>query len=191
MHRKALKELLEQYKTPFPEEIHFRELFFELISHFPDCFERTCMPGHITGSAWIINTSKTKALLVHHKKLDRWLQCGGHADGNPDIEAVAKKEAMEETGLKSLVLVSPQIFDLDIHRIPAFKMVPGHWHYDVRFLFEADEVEKIEGNWEIKEARWVPLHKLKNFCQDRSIERMTQKVKKNPAPKGRNSSTLN
>ena len=51
------------------------------------------------------------------------------------------REAREESGLTRLRLVSPEIFDVDRHRIPARGAEPEHWHFDVRFLIEADPAE--------------------------------------------------
>ena len=74
--------------------------------------------------------------MTHHRQLNRWLQPGGHADGNPDLLYVAINEAREETGLTKLKVKSDKIFDLDIHNIPKFNNVPQHFHYDIRFILE-------------------------------------------------------
>jgi ADP-ribose pyrophosphatase YjhB (NUDIX family) len=100
-----------------------------------DCCERTLAEGHFTGSAWLVSADGERVLLTHHRKLGRWLQLGGHADGEGDLAAVALREAEEESGLSRL-LVEPEIFDLDRHLIPARGSEPAHWHYDVRFLAE-------------------------------------------------------
>ncbi len=98
-----------------------------------DALVRTCLEGHLTGSAVVVDPSREATLLIHHRKLDLWLQPGGHADGEGDLGQVALREAEEETGLSDLALVTPAI-DLDIHEIPARGDEPAHVHLDVRFL---------------------------------------------------------
>ena len=94
-----------------------------LVESHADCFDRTCRPGHITGAAWILSVDRRRALLTHHRKLDRWLQLGGHADGQWHIEEVALREAREESGLTHFDIVPingvVMPFDVDVHEIPA------------------------------------------------------------------------
>lgn len=179
MHRQDLLTKLEQYSPEYEEEVKFRASFLSFIRNHPDCFERSLTEGHITGSAWIVNQGYDKALLTHHKKLDRWLQLGGHADGESDIIQVATKEAEEESGLKSLALASTEIFDIDIHPIPARGQEPQHLHYDIRFLFTADEYETFHVSSESKNLSWVILDELSALTQHNlSIMRMSEKTKK-------------
>lgn len=136
------------------------------------------MEGHVTGSAWIINETYDKALLTHHNKLNKWLQLGGHADGDPDIIKVATKEAMEESGLSSLKLLTNKIFDIDIHSIPAYNGIPEHLHYDVRFLFQADESEELIVSSESKTLDWIHFDLLNQFThKNESILRMSEKTR--------------
>lgn len=167
--------LLKNYQTSYPEESAFLERFSELLKH-PRVFHRDHLPGHITGSAWTVNVHHNKVLLVHHAKLKKWLQPGGHADGNEDILQVALRELEEETGLQSVKLILPGIFDLDIHPIPVRKDFPDHFHYDVRFLFEADEQEPIMVSEESLDVRWVPLYELHSLTDNISIHRMAEKI---------------
>lgn len=177
MHRNSLLQKLENYIPEDGEEIQFRDSFFQFISSYPDCFERTQQKGHITGSAWIINQSFDKALLTHHRKLDRWLQLGGHADGESNIIKVSQKEASEESGLQSLKLLSEDIFDIDIHPIPERKNEPEHLHYDVRFLFQADEYEPFYISEESINLGWIALDQLEEKTKkNASILRMARKT---------------
>jgi len=179
VHRQDLLSKLERYSPEYEEEVKFRASFLSFIGTHPDCFERSLTEGHITGSAWIVNQRYDKALLTHHKKLDRWLQLGGHADGESDIIRVATKEAEEESGLKSLALTSTEIFDIDIHPIPARGQEPQHLHYDIRFLFTADEHETFYVSSESKNLSWVTLDELSTLTQHNlSIMRMSEKTKK-------------
>ena len=175
MNRASLIQQLRAYSTQYDEERLFIDRFLSLLQS-PDCFQRTHLPGHITGSAWIVTEDKTQALLVHHAKLNRWLQPGGHADGDENVLTVARKEAEEETGLKNLRLVRDAIFDLDIHRIPERKDFPAHDHYDIRFLFVADPAEKITVSEESHDVRWIRLSELETYNSERAVIRLREKL---------------
>ncbi len=175
MNRTQLTQELECYQTSFPEESKFASAFLELLKS-PDAFQRTHLPGHITGSAWIINPDKTKVLLVHHAKLNRWLQPGGHADGDEYVLRVASREAEEETGLKKISVLSPKIYDLDIHRIPTRKDFPEHLHYDIRYLMQASEDESIIVSEESHDVKWIFLHELEHYNDEPSILRLKKKL---------------
>ncbi len=132
----------------------------------------------MTGSAWIIDQTASAVLLVHHKKLNRWLQPGGHADGEENIFNVSLKEAIEETGLKTLKPLNNQIFDIDIHLIPKHKTVQSHYHHDIRFAFIADRSENLELSEESHEVAWIPIEDVGFLTKNnRSIHRMILKTK--------------
>lgn len=141
-----------------------------------DCLLRTCALGHLTGSAWIVDVSRHRALLTHHRKLDKWLQPGGHADGDSDLLAVALREAREETGLTRLTAVSPEIFDVDRHWIPSHGEVAGHWHFDLRFLVEADPEEALWVSDESHDLMWVELTRIAVLNPEESMLRMVRKT---------------
>jgi len=165
---------IRDYQT-LPEETDFKEKFLELLKH-PDAFERTHLPGHITGSSFIISEDFKQTLLVHHAKLNRWLQPGGHADGDTNISRVAMREANEETGLKHLTLSSNEIFDIDIHPIPERKDFRAHDHYDIRYLVIGSTEEKIIVSEESHDVKWVLLSELEKFTQEKSVLRMKEKI---------------
>ena len=176
MDRRKLQDTLKIYKSDYEAETFFIEPMLLLLDH-ADAYQRDHLPGHMTGSAWILNQTHTKVLLTHHAKLNRWLQPGGHADGNEDIADVALKEAVEETGLQSLKLLKPDFFDIDIHSIPARKGFPEHQHFDVRFVFEADEAEDFIVSEESHDLAWVSLMDLRSKTSaNDSILRMAEKV---------------
>lgn len=176
MNRIDLVNSLHDYQTSFQEEKDFLKGFLSLLSDAP-CFERTHLPGHITGSAWIVDSSRTKVLLVHHAKLNKWVQPGGHADGDENILRVALKEAEEETGLKEFKIIDPdKPFDVDIHLIPQRKEFPEHFHYDVRFLVEANPNEVIHVSAESHDVKWIRLDDLEKYTQERSVLRMKEKL---------------
>ena len=174
MHRNQLLRLLENHQPTDSQEIEMRFQTIAFVNQYPDCFERSLAIGHVTGSAWILNNAKTHALLIHHRKLDAWFQPGGHADGETDISIVATNEAQEETGLVAK-LIDNQIFDIDIHEIPARKSDPAHLHYDIRFLVEADMADQIQQNHETKAICWIELDQIHTFNNSSSIMRMVEK----------------
>ncbi|GAB3988867.1 NUDIX hydrolase [Spirosoma daeguense] len=148
----------------------------DFVEEHPDCFKRSLLVGHITGSAWVVSPDQQQVLLIHHRKLDRWLQPGGHADCDSDVAGVALREAQEETGLTSLRLLSPAVYDVDIHPIPARKDVPQHLHYDIRFLLEADPSEPFGDSDERENIQWISLGKAKILTNSESILRLIRKI---------------
>jgi 8-oxo-dGTP pyrophosphatase MutT (NUDIX family) len=176
MHRRSLISLLEAYKPSDSTDAAARERILGFVRAHDDCFERSLLEGHVTGSAWIVNPARTRCLLTHHRKLDRWLQLGGHADGQTDALEVAMREAREESGLTSLRAVSDAIFDCDVHPIPGRKTEPEHFHYDVRFLLEADDGEPLVISEESKELAWVALDDVRTLESDESVMRMVAKT---------------
>ncbi|HVU23152.1 MAG TPA: NUDIX hydrolase [Opitutus sp.] len=141
-----------------------------------DCLWRSCLPGHLTGSAWVVDAVRTRTLLTHHRKLDKWLQLGGHADGDPDLLAVALREAREESGVKRLRAVSLEVFDVDRHWIPARGDVPGHYHYDLRFMIEADPAEPLAISDESHDLAWVEIARVTALNPEESMARMVRKT---------------
>jgi 8-oxo-dGTP pyrophosphatase MutT (NUDIX family) len=150
----------------------------QFVAAHADCFERSLLIGHITGSSWLIDYARTSALLTHHRKLNKWLQPGGHADGDPDILRVAMREAIEESGLAEIRPVSGEIFDIDIHAIPARGHEPEHLHYDVRFLLEADRNAPLAVSEESRLLAWVPLDRIAQLNPAESIARMVAKTRR-------------
>ena len=173
-----LLQLLENYQTQDQNEAKMVQETIVFVKENPDCFERTLLIGHITGSAWIMDKTRTSALLIHHKKLDQWFQPGGHCDGETNVLQVALKEAQEETGLANLNVVSEQIFDVDIHLIPERKGIPAHYHYDIRFLLEADQNEPLQISEESNDLAWILLAKMAQYNDSESIMRMILKGEK-------------
>jgi hypothetical protein len=155
MHREKLLNLLLSYKTTYPEEQKYLSQMLEFLNENEQAFERSLKKGHFTASSMLLNKDATAALLMHHAKLDRWFQLGGHADGETDLLAVSIKEATEESGISKIKPVMESIFDLDIHEIPANSREEAHLHYDVRFLLQVDGDEDFRKNHESKELRWI------------------------------------
>lgn len=178
MDRNKLKKLLENYRTPFEEEKSSLSDFIQLTDDY-SCFLRERIEGHFTASAWIVNKRRTHTLLTLHRKLNRWLQLGGHADGNENLLEVAMDEAREESGLSSLRIVDRFIFDIDKHLIPAHKEVEQHFHYDVRFLIEAEMDEPLSISQESNDLAWIPFGSVADTVGfNISILRMLEKTSK-------------
>ena len=148
----------------------------ECVESQPECAERSLAMGHLTGSAWIVDEARKRTLLTHHRKLDKWLQLGGHADGDLDLARVAFKEAEEESGLKWLRLVSGDLFDVDRHLIPARKTEPEHWHFDLRFMVEADPDESLVISDESNDLAWVEISQMADYNDEESMMRMARKT---------------
>ena len=173
MHRRKLLEGLRVYRGANLKELQLVDRFDSFIDRNVDCFDRSNFGGHVTGSAWLVSPDRRQALLTHHKKLGRWLQLGGHSDGEPDTLLVSKREAEEESGLRVEPL-DENIFDIDIHEIPARGDEPAHLHFDVRFLFQALDLRFVVSS-ESHDLRWVDLHDIERFSTEWSVIRMREK----------------
>ncbi|HET7301544.1 MAG TPA: NUDIX hydrolase [Oleiagrimonas sp.] len=175
MFREPLAEVLRLYHDQWPTEVATVDLFCRFLDSHTDVFQRWHPPGHLTGSAWLVSNDGQRVLLTHHRKLDRWLQLGGHADGDTDLSRVALREAEEESGLRGLH-VEPAIFDLDRHRIPARGKEPEHWHYDVRFVVRAGDGERFVVSHESKALAWRDIADVAGDASlDASLRRMAHR----------------
>ncbi|MFN0084246.1 MAG: NUDIX hydrolase [Blastocatellia bacterium] len=139
-------------------------------------YDRALSIGHLTGSAWILDKERTHALLTHHRKLDLWVQLGGHTEGDADMLSAACREAREESGLPDVVPAAETIFDVDIHAIPARREEPAHFHYDIRYLFTADRGRPLTVSGESMSLAWAPLAEISNYTREESVLRMTRKT---------------
>jgi 8-oxo-dGTP pyrophosphatase MutT (NUDIX family) len=174
---RELIDLLEAYAPP-PEEAGARRDMLALTTAVDDPFSRHLFdPGHFTASGFVRSMDRRSLLMVHHKRLDRWLQPGGHIDptGEHVVEA-SMREIEEETGIGALELVGGGIFDLDVHPVPAKNEEPPHLHFDVRFLFNA-AADVIEADDEVHDAAWVPLDTVHEVTTDRSVLRAVEKLR--------------
>lgn len=171
----ALRTGLADYADAHVDEGDVPGQFEALLDDSRDPFVRERLEGHFTASAWLVDRSGKRVLLTHHRKLGRWLQPGGHADGDRDLARAALREAEEESGLAGLV-VEPRIFDLDRHWIPEHKGVPGHWHYDVRYVVRAGAHEGFVVSDESHALAWRPIDDVvADPDSDPSLRRMARK----------------
>jgi 8-oxo-dGTP pyrophosphatase MutT (NUDIX family) len=158
-----------------PEEEPHRRRMLALLDSTHDCFLRTSFPGHFTGSALVVSADGRRALLHHHRKLDRWLQFGGHCDGDEDIARVAQREALEESGIEGLLLASNKPFDLDIHAIPAHGNEPAHEHFDVRYVLITPEDAIFTRSEESHGLRWFTPDEMQALPLDDGLRRLVRK----------------
>ncbi|HYZ16341.1 MAG TPA: NUDIX hydrolase [Candidatus Acidoferrum sp.] len=176
----SLLDELHLYVPADDREAAMRERLIAFVSAHDTAFERALEIGHVTASAWIVDPGRSRTLLTHHRKLGKWLQLGGHVDGDPDVRRAALREAREESGLTSLRFVTEAIYDLDVHPIPARPGEPAHEHFDVRFAFEADPAEPLTVSAESKELAWVALDALTAYGADESVLRLARKTQRLP-----------
>lgn len=176
MHRRALNDLLARFAATADDGGALAARFVQFVGAHGDCLLRTCVPGHITASAWILSADHRRCLLTHHRKLDRWLQLGGHVDGDGAVERAALREAREESGLQRLQLLAPggelRPLDLDVHPIPARGAEPEHLHWDVRFLVRALPGQDLVVSPESKALRWVDVEALAELTAEESVVRL-------------------
>ncbi len=180
MHRRPLLALLEAHRARHPEDDARVRTIEDFVRAHADCFDRSCRPGHVTGSAWIVSADLTQVLLTHHRKLGRWLQLGGHADGDPDLLAVALRETREESGLVRLSTLPGDdhgLLDVDSHGIPARGADPAHVHHDVRFLLVAGPGQPLCRSEESIDLRWVRWEELPRLAEDGSLLRMAARAR--------------
>lgn len=171
----ALAESLAGYRRHWPDEAACVETFLDLLDDDDDPFVRDRVAGHFTASAWLVSGDRRRVLLTHHRKLDRWLQLGGHADGDRDLARAALREAGEESGLSGLS-VCRDIFDIDRHWIPEHGHVGAHWHYDVRFVVQAGDDETFVVSAESHDLAWRDIAALQaDPDADPSVRRMAAK----------------
>lgn len=179
MHRKELLQLLNRHETRFMEEAGFVARARAFVEANTDVFNREHLPLHVTGSAWVVSPDFTQALILHHVKQDQWFQPGGHADGDNDVLRVALRETSEETGLDpdQIQLLSDEVFDVDIHTIPASRHDTWHEHIDLRFLVQIDNRLPVPGSDESHEVLWVDLRHVSAYNNNRSTWRMVEKTR--------------
>jgi 8-oxo-dGTP pyrophosphatase MutT (NUDIX family) len=186
MHRRPLLDMLACYRQHFPTEGAIVDRIVELVESHADCFERTCRPGHITAAAWILSADRRRCLLTHHRKIDRWLQLGGHADGQTLVEEVALREAREESGMTDFEMVTIDgtvlPLDVDVHDIPARYDTSGrqiedaHEHHDIRFLLVARGEQPIHVSDESHDVAWFTSDEVLRLTNEESVLRMLYKA---------------
>lgn len=176
MNREQILQLLDDHQPIDDHEARMLEQIKQFVRRYDDFAARAQAAGHLTGSAWVVSEDHTHALLTHHNKLNFWVQLGGHVEDDADMLSAAQREACEESGLMQITPLSDQIFDVDVHAIPANPKEPAHFHYDIRFLFVADRTVPLIVSSESKDVAWVELEKISELTQEESVLRMVRKT---------------
>ena len=166
--------LLKQLKAYVPyneQEANDKEVMIKLLEKESDIFTRENEVAHFTASSWLVNKEHTKVLMIYHNIYHSWSWTGGHADGDTDSLAVAMREAMEETGVKTITPVSEDIFSIEILTVDGHikrgKYVPSHLHLNVTYLLEADEAEVLHIKQdENSGVAWFTLEEALEKCSE-------------------------
>lgn len=177
MYRERLKKQLDDYVPWSEKDKEDAKTLSDFIDSEEEIFGKENPGRHVTGSAFIVNPEMTKTLLVHHAKLDRWLQPGGHTETDEHVSEGAAREANEETGISDFRTFSDEIFDVDIHYIPGRGEAEGHYHYDVRYLIIADEKEEIVVSHESNDVKWFSFEEAIRITNEESILRMIERIR--------------
>lgn len=176
MNREQTLQLLDVHQ---PADAHEAQMLADIkafVRRYDNFHSRAQLAGHLTGSAWILDEDRTRALLTYHGKFDCWVQLGGHVEDDVDMLSASLREAREESGLIEVRPVSDSIFDVDVHAIPANPTEPAHFHYDIRFLFVADHTVPFVVSSESKALAWVKLEKIAELTSEESVLRMVRKT---------------
>jgi len=176
MNREQTLRLLDNHQPADDHEARMLDDIKQFVRHYDNFHSRAQTAGHLTGSAWVLSEDYTHALLTHHGKFNCWVQLGGHVEDDDDMLSAALREASEESGLAGVTPLSDQIFDVDVHAIPANPKEPAHFHYDIRFLFTADAAAPLVVSSESKDVAWVELEKIGELTQEESVLRMVRKT---------------
>ena len=177
--------LLQSLRSHEPADERERsdvELILDFIARHENPFDRRIAAGHLTGSAFVLTRSGDRVLLLRHRKLNRWLQPGGHADpGEQAGESVALREASEETGIEGLALhpSAPRPLDVDVHQIPARGHEPAHLHLDLRYLVLAPDGAALRrAPEESEDLRWFRWDELGTLELDVGVVRALGKARR-------------
>ena len=166
------RHLLAAWDPPSLEQERTRERMLAFVDAHPeDAHRRTCLEGHLTASALVLDHVGERVLLTFHAKLGKWLQLGGHCDGDANLAAVALREATEESGIEDLA-IDPLPIDLDVHPIPARKDEPAHLHLDTRFLVHAGPGARERASEESLDLRWFTREEALDLDADDSVRRL-------------------
>ena len=160
----TLKEQIINFSPSDEQEQGDKEYFLKFIEKFEDTLTRNNIFGHFSSSAFIINGTQDKTVLVYHNIFDGWVYPGGHADGEENLLNVAIREVEEETGLKAKVLDN-KIYAIQANPVPSHtkngEFISAHTHFDVIYLLEAnDTIPLIYREDESKGVKWVSLEEM-------------------------------
>jgi 8-oxo-dGTP pyrophosphatase MutT (NUDIX family) len=176
---RQLLDALRRYRpVDETDDRHHRALLSHLVHQKSPLSRSKFSPGHVTASLFIVDPGTKKILLHHHRRLSRWLQMGGHLDPSEAPAAAALREGREESGLQDLQLISEDIFDVDVHPIPAAKGEPDHFHYDVRYVASTRSPSSIAMDAaESNELAWVDFDRAIELMNEEASTRAIRKIR--------------
>jgi len=171
----AVKAILLDHQPVDDLEVGYLASMLALLETSETPFSRHQFdPGHFTASGFVVSPDRSFLLLVHHTKLDKWLQPGGHVEpDDADLEGAARREVLEETGLGDLESIG--LLDLDVHRFPQRDDGPAHDHLDVRFGFVATSSNASAGDG-TAEVEWFALEEIAAWLDRPSLSRPARKL---------------
>ena len=185
MNKKIYDEIYK-YKPYYDKEEVDKEVMLEFIKNNEDVLTRNNKIAHFTTSAWITNKNRDKILMIHHNIYNSWAWVGGHADGDSDLFHVIRKEIEEETGITNIKCLCDGIYGINIvtvdNHIKRGNIVNSHLHFDVEFLFEADDNDILR----IKEdensgVKWIDIDEVNNYSTEEKMKpiytRLTKKLR--------------
>jgi len=172
--------LLAAHTPTDPKEAVDMQIIARMLDETPNLMSREYPPGHVTGSALVLDAQTGRFLLHYHKKLDRWLQFGGHADADEsDPAQTALREAQEESGLPDLRWLRIAPLDIDVHLIPARGEQAAHLHLDFRYALLTSSPHALQVSAdESASFAWLTLDELttKGIVVDPSLARLIRKA---------------
>lgn len=171
-------DALREHARAHPGRAAIVTRMLDLLDVPRDVFARSHVdPGHFTASAFVLCPEGRRLLMVHHTKLGRWLQPGGHIEPTDvSLYAAAQREVSEETGVSELEPLGSGIFDVDIHLIPPSAREGAHSHFDVRYAFRA-RTESLVAAAEVQAARWVELDAVRELNPEESVIRCVERLR--------------
>jgi hypothetical protein len=132
---------LGAWRAPDAGQEALRQALLAFLAARPDdACARSCVPGHLTASALVLDAAGERALLTLHPRVGRWIQLGGHC---------------EESGIEGLTIQDGPLH-LDVHPVTCSLGVPTR-HLDVRFLVRAPAGAVPRISAESDDLRWWPV----------------------------------
>lgn len=172
---------IKKYTPCNEQEIKDKEIILNCVDMFDNILTRDNELAHITSSAFVINKTKDKVLMIYHNIYNSWSWTGGHADGDTDLLTIALKEAWEETGVKNLYPIIEDLISMDILTVLAHtkrgKYIAPHLHLSVAYLVQADENEQLVVKPdENSGVQWIPIDEIETYSNEPHMIKVYKKI---------------
>jgi 8-oxo-dGTP pyrophosphatase MutT (NUDIX family) len=142
------------------DEVVARERTLDFLAEHPDGVEASCQPGHITATALVLSADRRRTLLTLHKRIEQWLELGGHLEpDDADLAAASLREGIEESGIPDLAQ-EPGILTIVVHENLPCRRAPGTTHYDVYYVLTAPEGAQEQISDESIDLGWFAVDAL-------------------------------